>query len=56
MRVKNIFPSPASLKQLEDVPQEEWYKIPLEIIQNMYECIPRMIVVLLEAKDGPATY
>jgi hypothetical protein len=27
--VRNRFPSPASLKQPEDVLQEEWYKIPL---------------------------
>jgi hypothetical protein len=33
-RVKNRFPPPTSLKQLEDVHQEEWYKILLETIQT----------------------
>jgi hypothetical protein len=33
-RARNRFPPPASLKQHEDVLQEEWYKIPLEIAQN----------------------
>jgi hypothetical protein len=33
--LRNRIPSPTSLKQLEDVLQEEWYKIPLETVQNM---------------------
>jgi hypothetical protein len=44
-RVRNRFPPPASLKQLEDVVQEEWYKIPLETVHNLYESIPRRIAV-----------
>jgi hypothetical protein len=27
--MRNIFPPPTSLKQLEDVHQEKWYNIPL---------------------------
>jgi hypothetical protein len=34
-RARNRFPPPTSLKQLEYVPQEEWYKIPLETVQNL---------------------
>jgi hypothetical protein len=34
-RMRDRFPPPTSLKQLEDVLQEEWYKIPLEIVQNL---------------------
>jgi hypothetical protein len=30
LRARNRFPPPTSLKQLEDVLQEEWYKIPLD--------------------------
>jgi hypothetical protein len=41
-RVRNRFPPPTSLKQLEDVLQEEWYKILLEIV--------------LKAKGGPTPY
>jgi hypothetical protein len=36
VRVTNRFPTPSSLKQL-DVLQEEWYRIPLETVQNWYE-------------------
>jgi hypothetical protein len=32
--VKIRFPPPSSLKQLEDVLQEEWYNIPVETILN----------------------
>jgi hypothetical protein len=46
-RVRNRFPPPTSLKQLEYVLQDEWYKIPLETVQNLYEPIPRRTVVLL---------
>jgi hypothetical protein len=54
-RVRNRFPTPTSLKQLEDVLKEEWYKIPLETVQNSYESIPR-IVTVLKAKGGPTSY
>jgi hypothetical protein len=46
-RVRTRFPPPISLKQLEDVLQEEWYKIPVEIVQNSYESIPRRIAAVL---------
>jgi hypothetical protein len=39
--VRNKFPPPISLKQLEDVLKEEWYTILLETVQNLYESIPR---------------
>jgi hypothetical protein len=44
--LRNIFPPPVALKQLEDVLPEEWYKIPLEAVQNLYESIPRIAVEL----------
>jgi transposase len=52
-RVRNRFPPPTSLKQLEDVLQEECYKIPLQTVQNLYESIPRRIAAVLKAKGGP---
>jgi flagellar biosynthesis/type III secretory pathway M-ring protein FliF/YscJ len=55
-RVRNRFPPPTSQKQLEDILQEEWYKIPLETVQNMYESNPRRIVTVLKAKGGPTPY
>jgi hypothetical protein len=56
LRVRNRFPPPASLKQLEDVLQEEWYKIPLDIILNLYDSILRWVVATLKAKCGPTPY
>jgi hypothetical protein len=55
-RARNRFSLPTSLKQLEDVLQEEWYKIPLESVQNWYKSSPRRIVALLRAIDGPTPY
>jgi hypothetical protein len=52
--VKNKFPLPASVKQL-DV-QEEWYNIPLETVQNLYESSSRRTAAVLRAKGGPASY
>jgi hypothetical protein len=54
--VRNRFPPPTSLKQPEDVLQEEWYEIPLETVQNLYESTPRRAAAVLEAKGGPAPY
>jgi hypothetical protein len=39
-RVRNRFPPSTSLEQL-DILQEEWYKIPLETLQDLYEPIFR---------------
>jgi hypothetical protein len=52
--VRYRFPLP-SLKQPEDVFQEEWYRISLETVQNLYEYIPRTAAVL-KAKGGPTPY
>jgi hypothetical protein len=54
--VRNRFPPPTSLKQLEAVLQEEWHKITPETVQNLYESIPRRIAAVLKAKGGPAPY
>jgi hypothetical protein len=35
-RTRNRFPPPTSLKQLQDVLQEDWYKIPLETVRNLF--------------------
>jgi hypothetical protein len=48
-------PTTTALKQLEDVLEEEWYKIPLGTVQNLYESIPR-IAAVLKAKGGPLSY
>jgi hypothetical protein len=55
-RVRNTFPPSTSPRQLEDVLQEEWYKIPLETVLNLCESIPRRIAAVLKAKGGPVPY
>jgi transposase len=55
-RVRNRFPFPTPLKQLEDVFQEEWYKISLETVQNLYESISRIAAVLKGEKNGSTPY
>jgi hypothetical protein len=50
------FPPPSSVKQLEDVFCEEWYSIPLETIQNLYESVPNSIQAVLQANVGPTPY
>jgi hypothetical protein len=55
-RVRNRFPPPTSPKQREDVLQEEWYKIPLETVQNLYESIPWRTEAVLKTKGGPTPY
>jgi hypothetical protein len=54
--VRKRFPPSASLKQLEDVLQEEWYKIPLETVQNLYDSIPRRTAAILKTKIGTTPY
>jgi hypothetical protein len=54
--MRNRFPLPTSLKQLEDALQEGWYKITTETVQNLYESISRRIAALLNAKGGPTPY
>jgi hypothetical protein len=51
--VRNRFLPPIPLKQLEDVLQEDWYNIPLETVQVLYESIPRINVTVLMVKGGP---
>jgi hypothetical protein len=54
--MRNRFPPQISPKQTEDVLQEEWYKIPLETVQNLYKSIPRMTAAVLKVKGGPTLY
>jgi hypothetical protein len=51
-RVRSRFPPPTSSKQLEDVLQEEWYKISLETVQNLYKSILTRIAAVLKEKGG----
>jgi hypothetical protein len=55
-KLKNSYPPPTSLKELEDVLQDEWYKIPVESVHNLYESIPRRTAAVLMAKGDPKPY
>ena len=48
--------TPLSLKELKEVLIEEWGKISLETIHNLYESIPRRIEAVINAKDEPTPY
>jgi hypothetical protein len=55
--MRNRFPSPTSLQHLGDVVlREEWYNIPLETVQLLFEFIPRRSAVVLKAKVDPIPY
>jgi hypothetical protein len=48
---RNRFPLATSLRQHEDVLKEEWYKIPLETVKNLYESIlGRIAATILKGK------
>ena len=36
-RIRSVFPPPSSLKALEKLLIQEWYNIPLETIQKLYD-------------------
>jgi hypothetical protein len=44
------------LKQLKGVLPEEWCKIPLETVQNLYDSVVRRTAAVLKAKGGPTPY
>jgi hypothetical protein len=49
--VKNRLQPPTSLKKLEDVLREEWYKTPLQTVQNLHEFIARWSQAVLKAEE-----
>jgi hypothetical protein len=54
-RVRSKLPPPSSLNQL-DALHAEWYKIPLETIQNLSASIPRRLQTVLQANGDPTSY
>lgn len=53
---RNKFSPPKSLKQLDDFLEEEWYRFPLDVIENMCKTIPRRAAAIMKAKGGPKEY
>jgi hypothetical protein len=50
--MRNRFLPPKDVKQLEDVLQKEWYKIPLDTAHTLYEPNTSRTAALLKAKGG----
>ena len=48
---RSRFPLPSSLKKLKGVLAEEWDKIFLKTIHNLYESIPWRIEAVIAAKN-----
>ena len=55
-QVRNRYPPPFCLKELEQVLMEEWLKIPLDEIRNLYDSIPRRIDAVQKAEGGSTPY
>ena len=55
-QVRNRYPPPSCLKELEQVLMEEWLKIPLDNARKLYDSIPRRTEAVLKAEGGPTPY
>jgi hypothetical protein len=55
-RIRNRLLPPISVKQFEDVLPEEWHKISLKTVQNLYKSIQVRITAVLKAKGGQTPY
>jgi hypothetical protein len=51
----NRFPPPTSLKQLENVLQEEWYAFLLGVVENLYEFNSESVSAATEGKSWSNT-
>ncbi|GFX72900.1 DDE_3 domain-containing protein [Trichonephila clavipes] len=54
--IRNRYTQPASLPVLLQYLHEEWYNIPPNTLQHLYESILRQIRTVLHAKGGPTPY
>ena len=49
-QLRNRYPPPSRLRELEKVLMEEWLKIPMEKVKKLYDSIPRRNEAVLKAK------
>lgn len=47
---------PRNRDELWEALEEEWYKLPLEFIANLYNSMPHRVAALMEAKGGHTRY
>lgn len=55
-KVRDRYPPPSSLSELATVLQEEWNKIPLASLHELYLSIPRRLQAVLTANGFPTPY
>lgn len=55
-KVRARFPPPRTLSELKTVLHEEWVRIPMNFVQDLYLSIPRRMQAVIQAKGGPTPY
>lgn len=55
-KVRSRFPPPASIKELASALVEEWHKIDMNVVHDLYLSIPRRVSAVLCTKGGPTPY
>ena len=55
-QVRNGYPLPSCLKELEQVLMEEWLKIPLYEVRKLYDFIHKRIEAVQKVGGGPTSY
>lgn len=55
-KLRRRFPPPRTLPELATFLQEEWVRIPVTVVHDLYLSIPRRIQAVIHAKGGPTAY
>ena len=55
-QVRNRYPPPSCLKELEQVLMEKWPKITLDEVRKLYDSIPWRIEAVQKAEGEPIPY
>ncbi|GFV01704.1 transposable element Tcb1 transposase [Trichonephila clavipes] len=55
-KLRARFPPPSTILALETALHEEWLHIPLQVVHDLYACIPRRIQSVIQSKGGPTPY
>ena len=55
-KVRARFPPPRTLSELETALHEEWVRIPMNFVQDLYLSIPRRMQAVIQAKGGLTPY
>jgi hypothetical protein len=47
---------PRNRKQLIEALQEEWKKLDMDIVNKLFDNVPKRLQSVIDAKDGPTHY